>query len=271
MKELCSLFGYTRQTQYKFDKRNLTIYLQAAIVLKLVEEIRADLPRIGTVKLYHMIKKPMNEHGIKLGRDKLNHLLSDYGLLIRIKRRKPFTTDSGHPLFKYGNLTRDIILTRINQLWVSDITYIRIADRFGYLSLVTDAFSRKIIGYYLHHCLATIGPLYALQMAIDTADLSGKQYLIHHSDRGLQYCSGDYTTLLRKHYIAISMTDNGDPYENAKAERVNGILKVEFGLYITFRNFEHAVEAVDKAVRNYNELRPHMSLQMKTPYAVHQH
>ncbi len=145
----------------------------------------------------------------------------------------------------------------------------RIGDRFAYLSLITDAFSRKIVGNYLHNTLGTIGPLNALQMAIKEADLSSKQYLIHHSDRGLQYCSADYSTLLRNNFIAIYMTQNGDPYENAMAERMNGILKIEFGLYVTFRNLAAAQTAVDTAIRNYNTLRPHMSLQLKTPAAVH--
>lgn len=119
------------------------VYLQAAIVLKLVEEIRASLPRVGTKKLYHILKPPPKDHGIKMGRDKLFQLLADHSLLIRKKKRKPVTTDSSHPFFKYSNLVKGIILTRINQVWVSDITYIRIADRNAYLSLVTDAFSRR--------------------------------------------------------------------------------------------------------------------------------
>lgn len=269
MQELCSLFGYSRQSQYKFIRREKIVYLQAAIVLKLVEEIRANLPRVGTKKIYHMIKPALLEHQIKMGRDKLFDLLADHGLLIRKKKRKPVTTDSSHSLFRYSNLVKGIVVTRINQIWVSDITYLRIADRFAYLSLITDAFSRKIVGYYLHNTLGTIGPLNALQMAINNADLSTKQYLIHHSDRGLQYCSSDYITLLRNNFIAVSMTQNGDPYENAMAERINGILKIEFGLYVTFRNFTAAQTAVDTAVNNYNTLRPHMSLQLKTPASVH--
>jgi putative transposase len=174
-----------------------------------------------------------------------------------------------HSFFRYSNLVKGIVVTRINQIWVSNITYLRIADRFAYLSLITDAFSRKIVGYYLHNTPRTIGPLNALQMAINNADLSTKQYLIHHSDRGLQYYSSDYITLLRNNFTAVSMTQNGDPYENAMAERINGILKIEFGLYVTFRNFTAVQTAVDTAVKNYNALRPHMSLQLKTPASVH--
>jgi transposase InsO family protein len=216
-----------------------------------------------------MLKEPINEHGIKMGRDKLYDLLADHGMLIKRKKRKPMTTDSDHPFFKYGNLVRGVIMTRINQIWVSDITYIRVAHGFAYLSLVTDAYSRKIVGHCLHNTLGTAGPLNALQMAVDEAGISTGQYLIHHSDRGLQYCCADYITLLRKHFIAVSMTQNGDPYENAIAERVNGILKMEFGLFMTFRTLSAASQAVDTAVNNYNTIRPHMSLHLKTPFSVH--
>jgi transposase InsO family protein len=216
-----------------------------------------------------MLRQPLIDHGIKMGRDKLYNLLADHGMLIKRKKRRPFTTDSNHPFFKYGNLVRDVIMTRINQIWVSDITYIRVANGYAYLSLVTDAYSRKIIGYCLHGTLGSTGPLKALQMAINDATLTSKQPLIHHSDRGLQYCCADYITLLRKHFIAVSMTQNGDPYENAIAERVNGILKIEFGLHVTFRNMITATEAVEKAIHNYNNIRPHMSLHLKTPFSVH--
>jgi len=246
------------------------VYLQAAIVLKLVEQIRQEMPKLGTKKVYHMLKEPLKEHGIKMGRDKLFTLFADYELLIRRKKRKPITTDSDHPFFKYGNLVRGFTVTRINQVWVADITYLHLQNGFGYLSLITDIFSRKIIGYQLYHNLSAVGPLKALQMAIDGAELSQSEYLIHHSDRGLQYCCSDYITLLRDHFIAISMTQNGDPYENAIAERINGILKSEFGLYATFKSMYEASVAVEFAIKNYNNLRPHMSLKLETPDSVHQ-
>jgi transposase InsO family protein len=270
MRELCSLFGYKRQSQYKFMRKENMVYLQAAIVLKLVDEIRKDLPRIGTKKIYHMIKQPLKEHGIKMGRDKLFTLFADYDLLIRRKKRRPMTTDSDHPFFKYGNLVRCITVVRINQIWVADITYLHLQNGFAYLSLITDVYSRKILGHCLYSSLSTQGPLQALRMAVSDAELSSSEYLIHHSDRGLQYCSSDYITLLREHYIAISMTNNGDPYENAIAERMNGILKSEFGLYATFKNIDEAKAVVDIAINNYNTLRPHMSLALQTPSAVHQ-
>ncbi len=135
------------------------------------------------------------------------------------------TSDSDHTCFNYGNLVRGVVMPRLNQIWVSDITYIRIAHGFASLSLVTDAYSRKIVGYCLHNTLGTDGPLNALQMAIDEAGISKGQYLIHHSDRGLQYCCADYITLLRKHFIAVSMTQNGDPYENAMQNVLTASLK----------------------------------------------
>lgn len=216
-----------------------------------------------------MIKEPLKEHGIKMGRDKLFTILEDHNLLIRKKKRKPKTTDSYHLFYKYGNLVRGLAVTRINQVWVADITYLHLQNGFAYLSLITDVYSRMIVGHCLYHSLSTIGPLTALKTAIKNADLTGNEYLIHHSDRGLQYCCADYVTVLKQHYIAISMTNNGDPYENAIAERINGILKSEFGLYDTFKTMYEATVAVDQAIKNYNILRPHMSLQLQTPSAMH--
>ncbi len=269
MQEICQLFGITRQAHYKYLKHEKVANMQAEIVIKLVEEIRADLPRTGVAKLHFLLQDQLKQHHIKMGRDKLANLLSDYGMLIRMKKRKPFTTDSNHMLFKYANLIVGMQFTRINQVWVSDITYIRVDNEFAYLSLITDAFSRMIIGYCLRMDLTTEGPLTALQMALQDYNATNAEYLIHHSDRGRQYCSADYIATLREYFIAISMTQKGDPYENAIAERVNGILKTEFKLHITFRNFKHAEETVACAIRNYNTIRPHMSLDFNTPYAVY--
>lgn len=242
-----------------------------AIVLKLVEEIRADMPRLGTIKLYHMIQDSMQQHGIKMGRDKLYELLNCYGLLIRRKRRrKPITTDSDHPFFKYKNLIKNVQITYANQVWVSDITYIRLLNGFCYLSLVTDAFSRRIVGYFLNKDLASQGTINALRMALSNCPRKRSERLIHHSDRGLQYCCREYIELLSHNNIAISMTQNGDPYENALAERVNGILKEEFGLFNAFKSIADAQAAVDHAIWFYNEKRPHFSLNLQTPAEVYQ-
>ena len=269
--QICQLFGYTRQAHYKQQKREKERVLEQAIVLKLVEDIRSKMPRIGTIKLYSMLQLPMEEHGIKMGRDKLYDLLSYYGLLIRRKRRrKAITTDSNHPFYRYDNLVKHLQVSRPNQVWVSDITYIRLSRGFCYLNLVTDACSRKIVGHCLYKDLSSEGTLKALQMALQHNPRHRQEQLIHHSDRGIQYCCGEYIKLLTSHHIAISMTKNGDPYENALAERVNGILKEEFKLNHTYPSLQSAQQAVSQAIKYYNELRPHLSLQLKTPVQVHQ-
>jgi transposase InsO family protein len=240
-----------------------------AIVLKLVREIREDLPRAGVPKLHHILKDKLKEHSIKIGRDALYELLGEHGYLIRYRRRKPYTTDSNHPYKKYPNLIRDIkYLTMPGKLWVSDITYIRLKEKFCYLSIVTDAYSHKIIGYNLCPTLHSEGPVNALLMAAKSKRLDT---LIHHSDRGSQYCCADYVKLLEHYGIQISMTEKGDPYENAIAERVNGILKGEFLLERTFVSYTEAKEAVKNAIEKYNHIRPHASCDNLTPVEAHDH
>ena len=242
------------------------LVLKHAIVVKTVEQIRAGMPRIGTRKLKFMLDGLLQKHGITMGRDKLFDLLSEYGLLVRRrKKRKCITTDSDHPFRKYPNLIRELVANRLNQLWVSDITYLALLNNYCYLSLVTDAYSRKIVGYCLYPTLERGGPLSALQMALSSAQRERHKMLIHHSDRGLQYCCRDYTDLLTQNKVTISMTEKGDPYENAIAERVNGILKSEFLLSKTFKNFEQALQAVSTAIETYNTQRPHCSLHYHTP------
>jgi len=229
------------------------------------------MPRIGGRKLHFMLTDTLREHGINIGRDKLFDLLADRGLLVRRrKRRKAITTDSNHPFHKYPNLIRQLQVVRPNHLWVSDITYISIRNGFCYLSLITDAYSRKIVGYCLHPTLKKEGPLQALSMALQTVQDRGLQPLIHHSDRGLQYCCADYIKRLDHRGITISMTEKGDPYENAIAERVNGILKDEFGLYTCFDNYELASKEVHNAINIYNQQRPHASCDYLTPQEAHQ-
>jgi putative transposase len=271
LQQICRLFGYSRQAHYKDQKRDTAQAMQEAIVLKLVEEIRARMPRIGVIKLYHMLGGPLRSHGIKMGRDKLYDLLSYYGLLIRRKRRrKPMTTNSNHPFYKYKNLIKNLAIDRPDMVWVSDITYIRLVHGFCYLSVVTDAYSRKIVGYFLNRNLSTAGTINALRMALQGRRPAAAGALIHHSDRGFQYCCREYTSLLQEHCIAISMTQNGDPYENAIAERINGILKEEFNMGDTFRSIQQAQKMLEHAVTNYNEYRPHFSLNLSTPYQVYQ-
>lgn len=229
------------------------------------------MPRIGTRKLYDMLSGTLEEHKIKIGRDKLFDLLEDYGMLIRRrKRRKVSTTDSNHPFRKYPNLVRHLQVVRPNQLWVSDITYIRLIDEFCYLSLVTDAYSRRIVGYCLYPTLQKEGPVAALNMAL--SGLPQQAYdLIHHSDRGRQYCCDAYVNVLKSRKVMISMTEKGDPYENALAERINRTMKEEFLLDKGFDNMELACAAVCTAVNTYNTRRPHDSCNRMTPDVAHQH
>jgi len=266
---ICRLFGKTRQGWYEQCERKEDRSLEAIIILKLVEEIRLTLPRVGVRKLLYMLQPRIEEHDIKFGRDKLYDLLGHHGLLLRYRRRKPYTTDSNHPYRKYPNLIRELILTRPGQLWVSDITYLRLTRGFCYLSIVTDAYSRKIIGHQVHPTLASEGAVKALITAVNT--LKRRETLIHHSDRGVQYCCADYVQMLEHYNIRISMTENGDPYENAIAERVNGILKGEFGLEKTFFSIEQAIIATDEAVNAYNYKRPHASCDYLTPADAHEH
>jgi len=264
----CALFGKSRQAWYDQTDRQAEQQLSETLILKLVSELRKDLPRLGTAKLQHLLNVQLEAHEIRVGRDKLYDLLGHHGYLLRYRRRKVYTTDSNHPYRKYPNLIRDLMLSKANQLWVSDITYIRLSHGFCYLSIVTDAYSRKIVGYCLHATLSSQGAINALVIAIKQS--KGRDALIHHSDRGIQYCCADYVRLLEHYHIRISMTENGDPYENAIAERVNGILKSEFDLYRSFNSLAEASVAVDQAVHKYNYIRPHSSCDYMTPIVAHE-
>lgn len=209
-------------------------------------EIKEKLPRIGTEKLYHLLQPKLVKHRIAVGRDKLHCLLQDHGLTIRKRKKRPKTTNSKHWMKKYPNLIRDLEPTTPDSIWVSDITYLSLIDGYCYLSLITDAYSRKIVGYYLGPSLSNEGCVNALRAALNQRKYGHP--LIHHSDRGSQYCSKDYVHILCSNQVFISMTENGDPYENAKAERVNGILKQEHALDALFLSFGEARQAVDQAV-----------------------
>lgn len=242
--------------------------LQEALALHLVKELRAELPRCGVDKMHYMLKEKFVEHGIKMGRDKLYALVGKYGMLIRYRNRRPYTTNSHHHYRKYPNLIRDKTLTQAGELWVSDITYIRKASGFSYLSIITDAYSHKIVGYKLHPTLQSDGAIDALLMASQEHKKTDK--LIHHSDRGIQYCCGAYVQMIEHLGIQLSMTEKGDPYENAIAERVNGILKQEFGLGRTFSSGQEAELAVAHAVSKYNNRRIHDSCDRLTPIQAHE-
>lgn len=264
---LCSLLGYSRQAFYKYVKHAEKEALQHDLILQEVLRIRKTLKRLGTRKLLFKMEGFMREHHIEIGRDAMFDLLATHKLLIRKrKRRVPVTTFSDHWMRKYPNLIVDFIPTAPNQLWVSDITYITLKDDFAYLSLITDAYSRKIVGFYLSETLSANGCIKALQMALKNNPQLGR--LIHHSDRGSQYCCADYVSILDKHFVKISMTQSGDPLENAIAERVNGILKDEL-LEKIYINYQEAKQAIAAAISIYNYQRPHSSIDMLTPIEAH--
>jgi putative transposase len=264
----CKLFGKSRQAFYAPMKDRDNKGLQDALVLKLVAEVRQDLPRCGADKLHYMLKGAFEAHDLKLGRDGLYTLLGRYGLLVRNRNRRPYTTNSNHHYRRYPNLIRELAVNRAGQLWVSDITYLRVGAGFGYLSIITDAYSHKIVGYKLHPTLHSQGAIDALLMA--AKDGKRTRRLIHHSDRGIQYCCNEYVAMIQHFNIALSMTEKGDPYENAIAERVNGILKYEHGLKATFIDLPSAQKAVDDAVSKYNEIRIHDSCNRLTPVIAHE-
>ena len=225
------------------------------------------MPRIGTRKLYYLLKDQFKEEGLRIGRDKLFSILRQEQLLIIKKRRYTKTTDSKHWMHKYPDLIKGITLVRPEQLWVADITYVAIESGYVYLHLVTDAYSKRIMGYCVSNNLSATGTMNALKMAI-----SHRKYdhaLIHHSDRGLQYCSSGYVNLLVKNEVSISMTQDGSPYDNAVAERVNGILKDEFGLDEVFIDINEAHKHTRQAISSYNNKRPHLSCSMLTPQQMH--
>ncbi len=262
---LCGLFDKSRQAFYQ---RQQVIYeraLEEHLVLSQVHSIRKRQPRIGCRKL--LVK--LEEKGIEIGRDALFDMLRDNGLLVRRRRNGARTTNSSHWLRKYPNLTRHFEAMRPNRLWVSDITYLETDEGYLYLFLITDACSKKILGFALADNLDADNAVEALKMALKTMkeDCSG---LIHHSDRGVQYCSDKYVKLLNKHNILISMTENGDPLENAIAERVNGILKDEW-LYDMGKMDKPAMrKIIPQIIHIYNDERPHLSLNMLTPNVAHQ-
>lgn len=265
---LCSLLGYSRQGLYKAQHHHQQQCFEEELLVQQVQKIRVNQPRIGCRRLHHMLQPFMQQHQFHIGRDSFFEVLLNNGLLVRKrKRKKPVTTDSFHRFKKYKNLIKELIPVGSNQLWVSDITYIYLKNGFAYLSLITDAYSRKIVGFYLSKTLEARGSIRALKMALQNNEVKDEK-LIHHSDRGVQYCCSAYVAILKSKKIKISMTENGDPLENAIAERVNGILKDEL-LEDVYKDFVAAQQGVAKAISVYNHLRPHSSISYKTPIELH--
>jgi putative transposase len=259
------IFNISRQAYYQSGTQATAQAMHQQMVEQLVHDVRRQLPRIGGKKLYHMLGDDLKR--MRIGRDRFFNILRDANLLVERKRSYVITTQSHHRFHIYKNLIKNKKITGSDQVYVCDITYLRLHKGFVYLFLITDAYSRKIIGWYVSDQLGIRGALQALKMALKES--KGIQGCIHHSDRGIQYCSYQYTALLKQNNMDISMAATGDVYENAMAERVNGILKDEFMLDATFTNLPHATRAVKQAIKAYNNLRPHMSLKMKTPTQVY--
>lgn len=262
----CRLLGVTRQAFYQHFWHIADISTEHQLVLDRIKQIRMHHPVIGGRKLYCLLQPFLLEHQIKIGRDALFDLLSAHKLLVRKRKRKITTTWSNHWLKKYPNLIKHWIPEAPHQLWVADITYVETNDGFLYLSLITDAYSHKVMGYHIADTLEAVHTTQALKMALGHSPKY--QSLIHHSDRGLQYCSNEYVNLLQQSNIQISMTENGDPLENALAERMNGIIKNEY-LQFESINKSTAMQILQSTVFKYNEQRPHTSINMLTPDVVH--
>lgn len=267
LSRLCGILERTRQAYYKLMNQSLQLELWDQQIVDEVKKIRHRQPRVGTRKLQRMVNEQLKEDGIQVGRDHLFALLYAQNLLIRRRRHGRRTTNSRHRFATYRNRIRDLELTRPNQVYVADITYLATLEGFCYLALLTDAYSRKIVGYDVSRSLSIEGGQRALQMALEA--LADTNQLIHHSDRGIQYCSHTYVNLLAQHGVQISMTEENHVYENAKAERVNGILKDEFLLGETLTSVEVAKKLVQDSIKIYNDERLHLSLNYQTPARIH--
>jgi len=266
IEQTCQCFQMHRDAYYKFKKRDNARKELESQVIELVKEERIEQSRVGTRKLYKALQSSFEASGLKVGRDKLFDILREYDLLVKRKKASCKTTDSYHRFHKYNNLVKDMEVCAPNQVWVSDITYIRTINGFCYLALITDMYSRKIVGYDISDSLELAGCLRALQKALWQAKPAAG--LVHHSDRGIQYCSNQYVEALKKKGIKISMTEENHCYENAIAERVNGILKDEFYLDQCFFSTRNASQAVKNAIDIYNNKRLHVSLGYKTPNMI---
>ena len=261
------MFGISRQAIYQRELRARERLEAFSQIKSLVQEVRMSMPRLGTRKLYYLLKDDFARLNIKMGRDALFCYLRSESMLIKPKRNYTKTTNSKHWLRKHPNLLPGITLKRPEQVFVSDITYVKSRERTHYLSLVTDAYSRKIMGFKLSDDMSAENVVQALKKAIKQRKTNNT--LIHHSDRGLQYCSSVYQAQLKNSSILPSMTDGYDCYQNALAERINGILKQEF-LLETCNTGKELENLINESIQTYNERRPHLSLNMKTPSFVHQ-
>lgn len=268
MIRLCLFFGVTRQAYYKGLKQSEREAVQEELIIKLVQQVRHSNRKMGGKKLYWLLQEEIHHIDASMGRDKFFFLLGTWGLLVKWRRKYAITTQSYHRFRVYTNKLLAFEPERPHQVWVCDITYVRINKGFVYLFLITDAYSRKIVGWEQSNSLGLEGALRCLGMAIRQCPCP--EGLIHHSDRGFQYCSNEYVERLKSKGIEISMAEAGNCYENAIAERVNGILKGEYGLDETFADEREARQCVREGIKAYNEQRPHWSLNLQIPAEVHE-
>jgi len=270
--ELTELLGKSKQGYYKQKNRIEREEYQESLILEMIKEKRQLWKKGSGRNLHASLQEEFKQHGIKLGRDKFFDLLRRNGLLVKPRRRKTSTTNSYHQYHKYPNLIKDLEITRVNQIIVTDITYLylRDSDSFAYLYLVTDYFSRKILGFNISEDLQASSAVKALKMAL--RNMSDIDDCTHHSDRGVQYCSKEYVTILHRKSIKISMTENSDPLENAVAERMNKTVKEEFTeeKQISFTNFREAKTVMSQIIKFYNDERPHRTLEFYTPSIAYQ-
>jgi len=264
---LCKRVGMSRQNYYAARRQRHRQKIDEDLIVELVKEERRVQPRIGTRKLLFLLQSELEEAGVHIGRNRFFEVLGSRGLLVERKRSWPKTTNSRHSLPVFRNLLSDREPTAPNQVWVSDLTYIRTDEGFMYGAVIMDKFSRKIVGAHIGDSLEALGCIRALEKAL--ADLPANRFPIHHSDRGCQYCCHEYVRRLRDRGLSISMTEQNHCYENAQAERVIGILKQEYEMDATFRTKSQAVAGFYQAVELYNHRRPHLSLNYAVPEQVH--
>ncbi len=263
---MCGLLGVSRQAHYQHEKKEILQRFENEIILEYVRNLKTRQPKIGARKILLHIAEELNpKSGIRIGRDAFFRLLRENNLLVRRRRKKPKTTDSDHDYKKYPNLIKGFVPTGINQLFVSDLTYIDTEEGFVYLFLITDAYSRKIVGFYVGETMEAFGAVNALNQSIKQITMSSKP--IHHSDRGSQYASNQYTKILLNREMPISMTENGNPLENCMAERANGLVKEL--MKNVYKTKIEAIFSIPTVIEIYNTERKHGSIGMLTPEQAH--
>ena len=267
MKSICCLLGYTPQAYHKQTKHLLQKQVNEDLIVQQVHHIRAEQPKCGTRKLLIMLQPFLVLYHMSMGRDQFFELLAKNKLLVRKTKRSVHTTNSKHHFRRYPNLIKGFVPLKAHELWVSDITYIPLKDRFAYLFLITDAYSRKIVGHHVSDDMKVSSAVVALKKAL--AQKPVETIVVHHSDRGVQYCSHEYVNLLLQNNAMISMTQSGDPLENAVAERVNGILKTEL-ISSSYEDIDKASLSIARAIIIYNYKRRHSSLNYQIPNEVHE-